>query len=127
MQTLVGFTQAERGPTIIGFISLAMVGRGRTAIPFHFFIHRSIQIGISTICRVLNLGGSKDFRTKRGFGGGGISALICKSLVISDRSSYGELRRLKKKKEFHLTKAPFSGFFEIFLSFLRLFFESYFV
>ena len=72
METLVGFTQAERVPTIIGFIFLAMVGRGRTAIPFHIFIHRSIQIGISTICRVLNLGGSKDFRTKRGFGGGGI-------------------------------------------------------
>jgi len=34
---------------------------------------------------------------------------------------------LLNKKEFILTEASFGGFLEIFLSFLRLFFESYFV
>ena len=72
MQTLVGFTQAERVPTIIGFIFLAMVGRGRTAIPFRIFIHRSTSNWYQYDLSGSQLGWFKDFRTKRGFGGGGI-------------------------------------------------------
>ena len=99
MQTLVGFTQAERARTIIGFISLGMVGCGRTAIPFLIFIHPSIPIGTNTICRVLNLGGSKDFWTKRGSDGEGIFRVDLQ--ILSSLQSLlviGSREELLKKK-----------------------------
>jgi len=59
--------------------------------------------------------------------GKGFSALICKFYVFSDRFNNLDRRGIEKKREFLLTKISFGDFFEIFLSFLRLFFESYFV
>ena len=101
MVTLVGFTQAERARTIIGFISLGMVGCGRTAIPFPIFIRPSIPIGTNTICRLLNSGGSKDFWTKRGSDGEGIFRIDLQILsYLRSLLVIGSRGELLKKKNF---------------------------